>query len=261
MPSLPDLPGKNLVTDTTKRAKVIAGAAGAGAVAVGGLVAKRVLGNHGGKEADAGVDSDPIAQTPTAPPDAVEKPSPPTKAAVAKPPKAKPAAAKPKPATKPVAPKPKPKADAKPKAKAAPKAPESKPAPKAKAAARPAEPKPKAAAKPKPAKAKPKAAAKPPKTTGTDAPPKPSVEPGNISGDKEPHHALNNPVVDPDETEYPDPFEKRADPRDPADPDGEPFGEEPHPATGSESTSEPPLSQDPAVSDGGKPPKREKLDD
>ena len=45
------------------------------------------------------------------------------------------------------------------------------------------------------------------------------------------------------------------------DPDGEPFGEEPHPATGSESTSEPPLSQDPTVSDGGRPPKRDKLDD
>jgi hypothetical protein len=257
MPSLPDIPGKNLVTDTTKRARVIAGAAGAGAVAVGGLVAKRVLGNHGDKEADASVDSDPIAQTPTAPPNAVEKPTPPTKAAAPKPA----AAPKAKSATKPAAPK----ADAKPKAKTEAKAPAAKPTAKAKAAPKPPESKPapkaKAAPKPKPAKAKAKASAKPPKTTGTDAPPKPSVEPGNISGDKEPHHALNNPVVDPDETEYPDPFEKRADPRDPADPDGEPFGEEPHPATGSESTSEPPLSQDPAVSDGGKPPKREKLDD
>jgi hypothetical protein len=272
MPSLRDIPGKNLVTDTTKRAKVIAGAASAGAVAVGGLVAKRVLGGHGEKDADASVDSDPIAQTPTAPPGAVEKPTPPTKAAAPKPavapkpprakveakaaapkpPKAKPAP-KGKVEAKPAAAKAEPKA----KAKAAPKPAEAKPTSKAKAA-----PKAKPAAKPKtPAKSKPKAAAKPPKTTGTDATPKPSVEPGNISGDKEPHHALNNPAVDPDETEYPDPFEKRDDPRDPVDPDGEPFGEEPHPATGSESTSEPPLSQDPAISDGGKPPKREKLDD
>jgi hypothetical protein len=154
----------------------------------------------------------------------------------------------------------------KPEVTSAPKPPKAKaPAkPKAKAAPKPVESKPKPAAKPKaPAKAKPKAkaVAKPPKTTGTDAPPKPSVEPGNISGDKEPHHALNNPVRDPDETEYPDPFEKRDDPRDPVDPDGEPFGEEPHPATGSESTSEPPLSQDPTVSDGGRPPKRDMLDD
>ena len=95
----------------------------------------------------------------------------------------------------------------------------------------------------------------PPNTTGTDAPPNPAAEPGNISGDKEPHHALNNPVGDPDETEYPDPFEKREDPRDPVDPDGEPFGEEPHPATGSESTSEPPSSQDP---DRVEPPRRDK---
>jgi hypothetical protein len=80
MPNLPDIPGKNLVTDATKRVQAIAGVAGAGAVAVGGLVAKRVLGGHGGKDDDTSVDADPIAQTPTAPPDAVEKPSPPTKA-------------------------------------------------------------------------------------------------------------------------------------------------------------------------------------
>jgi hypothetical protein len=263
MPSLPDIPGKNLVADTTKRARVIAGAAGAGAVAVGGLVAKRVLGGRGGNGADADVDSDPIAQTPTTPPDSVPKATPPTKAAVPKPAKAKPP--KPTPAADRAKPAPKPKADkpqptepkpASPKAdKPQPAAPKAKPgAPKAK----PADAKPKAAAKPTPRR---KAAAKPPKTTGTDAPPDPAVEPGNISGDKEPHHALNNPVVDPDETEYPDPFEKRDDPRDPVDPDGEPFGEEPHPTTGSESTSEPPLSQDPTVTDGGKPPKRDKLDD
>ena len=33
--------------------------------------------------------------------------------------------------------------------------------------------------------------------------------------DREPHHDLSNPVVDPDPTEYPDPYEDRADPRDP----------------------------------------------
>jgi hypothetical protein len=93
-----------------------------------------------------------------------------------------------------------------------------------------------------------------PKPAKPKAPPKPASEPGNISGDAEPHHALNNPVGEPDETEYPDPFEKRDDPRDPVDPDGEPFGEEPHPQTGSESTSEPPASLDP---DRVEPPDRD----
>jgi hypothetical protein len=79
-------------------------------------------------------------------------------------------------------------------------------------------------------------------------------------GDREPHHELNNPVGEPDPTEWPDPYEKRDDPRDPADPDGEPFGEEPHPDTGSVSTSEPHPSQDPEAPDA-EPPKRDKLDD
>jgi hypothetical protein len=92
-------------------------------------------------------------------------------------------------------------------------------------------------------------------------PAKPRFEPGNISGEKNPHRALNNPVVDPDPTEYPDPFEKRDDPRDPADPDGKPFGEEPHPPTGAESTSEPHPRDDLEAGDRAEPPRREKLDD
>jgi hypothetical protein len=187
MPNLPDIPGKSLVAGVTNRTRIVVATAAAGALAVGGLVAKRVLG-HGGD--DDGAVTDPIAETPTAPPGAEEKPVP------------KPKAAKPK-----------------------------------------ARPKPKAPPKSK--------AAKPPKTTGTDAPPKPEVEPGNQTGGKDPHHALNNPVVDdPDMTEYPDPYDTREDPLD-----------EPHPQTGAESTSEPPLSQDPEVENGGRPPRREKRDD
>jgi hypothetical protein len=222
----------------TKRTRVVAAAAGAGALAVGSFVVRRVLG-HGDGE-DGGASADPIAETPTAPPGAEEKPVP------------KPKPAKPKPAPKPKAAKPeagaKPKAD---KGKGGPKAEPAKPAPKAKS---------KPAAKPK-AAPKPKAKAKPPTTTGTDAPPKPEVEPGNQTGGKDPHHALNNPVGDPDLTEYPDPYETREDPRDPVDPDEAPFGEEPHPQTGAESTSEPPPAQDPEVENAGKPPRREKLDD
>lgn len=48
----------------------------------------------------------------------------------------------------------------------------------------------------------------------------------------DPHHELNNPVTDPDPTEFPDPYEKRPDPRDPES------GDDPAPADSS--TSEPP---------------------
>ena len=76
----------------------------------------------------------------------------------------------------------------------------------------------------------------------------------------DPHNALNNPVGEPDPTEWPDPYEKREDPRDPPDPDGLPFGEEPHPPTGSTSTSEPHPSQDPEATHVD-PPKNDRLDD
>src|SRR3954471_19006234 len=84
--------------------------------------------------------------------------------------------------------------------------------------------------------------------------------PGDISGDSEPHHALNNPVGEADETEWPDPYERRDDPRAPPDPDEKPFGEEPHPQTGSTSTSEPHPAQDPEA-EPWEGPKRDKIDD
>ncbi len=77
---------------------------------------------------------------------------------------------------------------------------------------------------------------------------------------QDPHHALNNPIGDPDPTEWPDPYEKREDPLDPPDPDGEPFGEEPHAPTGGTSTSQPHPSQDPEAGDW-KPPERDRLDE
>lgn len=226
MADIPDFPGKGLVAGATKRTWAVASAAAGGAMAVGGFVAKRVLG-HGD---DDGAGADPIAETPTAPPGAEEKPVP--RAKPAKPKAPKPKATPPRPNAGKPRPKPTPKADK----------PQPKPAPKAKPG-----PVPKAA--------------EPPRTTGTDAPPKPEAEPGNITGGKDPHHALNNPVDDPDLTEYPDPYDKREDPRDPVDPDDAPFGAEPHPQTGAESTSEPPLEQDPEVENGGRPPRRENLDD
>jgi hypothetical protein len=57
--------------------------------------------------------------------------------------------------------------------------------------------------------------------------------------ERDPHHSLTNPVGEPDPTEWPDPYDHRDDPLHPPDPDEEPFGEEPHPATGSRSTSQP----------------------
>jgi hypothetical protein len=94
----------------------------------------------------------------------------------------------------------------------------------------------------------------------TGFPEPPGRDPGDRSRDPTPHHALNTPVGEPDPTEWPDPYEKRDDPRDPPDPDGLPFGEEPHPPTGAGSTSDPHPSQDPQAPDW-EGPKRDRLDD
>ena len=74
-------------------------------------------------------------------------------------------------------------------------------------------------------------------------------DPGDRSRDPEPHHARNNPVDEPDPTEYPDPYEEREDPRD-----------EPHPQTGSRSTSEPHPQADPQA-EPTEAPERDRLDD
>ena len=84
--------------------------------------------------------------------------------------------------------------------------------------------------------------------------------PGSTDTSAPPHQALNNPVGDPDPTEWPDPYERREDPRDPPDPDGLPFGEEPHAPTGSTSTSEPHPSQDPEATKST-PPEKDRLND
>jgi hypothetical protein len=254
MAKLPDIPGKDLVEDTTKKARAIVVGAGSGALAVGGFVVRRVLGGGGDDEgAESGLEVSPSAVATDGGPATTDAGPATTDGAPAVVPtgEGRRTATKRKPAPKPKAAKPKP-------AKA--KAPKPKPA--KPTAAKPKPP----ASKPEPAK--PKAAAKPkvdpdepPATTGTDAPTVPGAEPGDQRGGKDPHHSLNNPVADPDETEYPDPYDKREDPRDPVDPDGAPFGEEPHPQTGSASTSEPPPAADPEGGDRARPPKRENLDD
>ena len=74
------------------------------------------------------------------------------------------------------------------------------------------------------------------------------------------HAALDEAATDPDPTEWPDPYDKREDPRDPPDPDGAPFGAEPHPQTGSRSTSEP-HPQDDLEAEPVEGPKRDKVDE
>lgn len=145
MPNLPDIPGKSLIGGTTNRARVVAAAGAGAALAVGGVVAKRVLGHGGSKDEGAKDDGLPVAADlagteadATVVPIVKEK-APPTPP---KPKPAKPKAAKPK-----AAPKPKPKPDVK-------AAPTPKPKPKpAKPKAVDEKPKP---AKPKPVDEKPK---------------------------------------------------------------------------------------------------------
>ena len=72
---------------------------------------------------------------------------------------------------------------------------------------------------------------------------------GDRSQDAEAHHALNNPVGEPDETEWPDPYEQREDPR-----------AEDHPSTGSTSTSDPHPSDD-LEADAWEAPERDNLDE
>ena len=87
-----------------------------------------------------------------------------------------------------------------------------------------------------------KPATAPPGTAASGFPEPPG--PGTTDRSEPPHHELNNPVGEPDPTEWPDPYDPREDPRFPPDPDGLPFGEEPHAPTGSRSTSEPHHDQD-----------------
>ena len=96
--------------------------------------------------------------------------------------------------------------------------------------------------------------------TPTGFPEPGGVDPGDRSRDPEPHHALNNPATAPDLTEWPDPYDRRPDPRDPPDPDAAPFGAQPHPPTGAESTSEPNPKQDPEAKPWAEGPKRDKVD-
>src|SRR3982750_2558662 len=57
----------------------------------------------------------------------------------------------------------------------------------------------------------------PPGTPVSGFPEPPGKDPGDRSGDRTPHSALNIPVTEPDPTEWPDPYDHREDPRAPRD--------------------------------------------
>ncbi len=97
----------------------------------------------------------------------------------------------------------------------------------------------------------------PPKDEAGGFPEPAGEDPGDRSSDPSPHHALGNPVGEPDPTEWPDPYEQRADPREPAE---DMTGEERHTPTGSTSTSEP-HPRDDIEASMVKPPERDRLDD
>jgi hypothetical protein len=90
----------------------------------------------------------------------------------------------------------------------------------------------------------------------TGFPEPPGRDPGDRSHDPDPHHVLNNPVGEPDPTEWPDPYDTREDPLRPADVTEDP----PHVPPGTTSTSAPHPDQDPEV-EHAKPPQRNRLDD
>jgi hypothetical protein len=81
--------------------------------------------------------------------------------------------------------------------------------------------------------------------------------PGDRTKDQTPHSSLNNPVGEPDPTEWPDPYESRPDPREPA---RDMLDDERHPPTGATTTSEPHPSDDPEA-EYWEGPKRDKVDD
>jgi hypothetical protein len=81
-----------------------------------------------------------------------------------------------------------------------------------------------------------------------------------MTEERDPHHVLNNPADDPDPTEWPDPYDRRKDPREPPEHVDDVFGGHAPPRTGDVSTSEPHPSADPEA-EPWEGPKRDKVDD
>ncbi|HEX8714836.1 MAG TPA: hypothetical protein VF706_04630 [Solirubrobacteraceae bacterium] len=83
---------------------------------------------------------------------------------------------------------------------------------------------------------------------------------GEQAGERDPHHALNNPASDPDPTEWPDPYDRRPDPLDSERDDGAPDHELGHAEPGATSTSQPPPRHDPDAEEQREHRDRDRLD-
>jgi hypothetical protein len=72
----------------------------------------------------------------------------------------------------------------------------------------------------------------------------PGQDPGDISRQPSPYSVLNNPATDPDPTAWPDPYDRREDPRAPADEMVFPGDGRSHTPVGATSDSQPPAADD-----------------
>jgi hypothetical protein len=84
----------------------------------------------------------------------------------------------------------------------------------------------------------------PPEKPASGFPEPPGKDPGDRSGDPTPHSSLNTPVGEPDPTEWPDPYDRREDPRAPAAEMPFPGDGSAHTPVGATSDSQPPPDDD-----------------
>ena len=100
----------------------------------------------------------------------------------------------------------------------------------------------------------------PPGVPVSGFPEPPGKDPGDISRRPSPYSALNTPVGEPDPTEWPDPYDRREDPRAPAEEMVFPGDGRSHTPVGATSDSAPPAADDiEAVNTNA--PDRDNLDD
>jgi hypothetical protein len=81
-------------------------------------------------------------------------------------------------------------------------------------------------------------------TPASGFPEPPGKDPGDVSREPSPYAALNTPVGEPDETEWPDPYDRREDPRAPAEEMVFPGDGRSHTPVGATTTSEPHAADD-----------------
>ena len=100
----------------------------------------------------------------------------------------------------------------------------------------------------------------PPGTAVSGFPEPPGRDPGDVSRRPSPYSVLNSPADDPDPTEWPDPYDRREDPRAPAEDMVFPGDGDGHTPVGATSNSEPPAAADiQAINTNA--PDRDNLDD